>query len=106
VGAARVDLVLDHAWDTMGKNVTGKVVVICGKTAQLIEGLTVHFKIESFHAKTLSKIEEEIVTVRVSDEAFEIRPGEERECPFAFAYPRALPASSINTKYFFTEKAV
>jgi sporulation-control protein len=102
VGAARVDLVLDHAWVTMGKNVTGKVVVTGGKTAQMIEGLTVHFKMESYHAKALSRIEEEIATVFVSDEAFEICPGEEREFPFAFACPRALPASSINTKYFFT----
>jgi sporulation-control protein len=101
VGSARIDLILDQAYVKVGETVTGKIVATGGKSSQHISGLSVHFCIESSHAKTLAKIEETVTKIQVTQEKFTIQPGEEKTFPFSFPCPHSIPISCHTTKYYF-----
>jgi sporulation-control protein len=101
MGAAKIDLRLDRDFVKTGEEVTGKIVVTGGKAEQKIEGLSVFFMLQSVHAKNANSIHKQIATIDVSHEEFSLQCNEERSFSFAFTCPANIPASSINTKYYF-----
>lgn len=103
VGAATIDLILDRDVLTMGKAVTGKVVLKGGEVEQLIEGLSVEFRLASAYKKDdlYINVNETIQTVNITDEHFTVLPDDYKEFPFHMVCPALLPVSSINTRYYF-----
>ncbi|TCS95833.1 sporulation protein [Hazenella coriacea] len=103
VGAATIDLILDRDVLTMGEAVTGRVVLKGGDVEQLIEGLSVEFRLASSYKKDDSyiNVNETIQTVQITNQDFMVYPGEEKEFPFYMVCPALLPVSSVNTRYYF-----
>lgn len=101
LGAAKIDLKLNRPHVKTGEEVTGEITVTGGKAEQNIEGLTVYFMLQSVHAKSSSEFTKRIAVIDVSHEEFTLKPEEIRVFPFVFTCPANIPASSINTKYYF-----
>lgn len=97
VGAAKVDLVLDQDRITQGGKVTGRILLSGGSVKQTIQGLSVDFRVWSVIGEGY-KIKEKVCTIPVTDETFEIEPGEERTYPFSFICPENLPYSHTPEK--------
>jgi sporulation-control protein len=102
-GAAKVDLVLDYFRLKMGQPVTGKIVLTGGQVEQAIEGLEVEFRLASAYQRgdNIVNVNETIATIPVTEETFQVAPEETREYPFTFVCPEFIPASSVNTRYYF-----
>lgn len=102
-GSAKIDLILDSHYVTMGQPVTGKILIKGGEVEQLIEGIEVIFCLSSAYSKGdhTVMLNENISSVKVTSDIFTIQPGETIEYPFHFICPPYLPVSSVNTRYFF-----
>lgn len=101
MGAAKIDLRLDHGFVKTGEEVTGKIIVRGGKAEQKIERLSVFFMLQSVQAKSSSELKERIAAIDISHKEFILKPDETLTFPFSFTCPANIPASSINTKYYF-----
>ncbi|MCH5585100.1 sporulation protein [Shimazuella sp. AN120528] len=101
MGAAKIDLRLDKEIVTTGQEVTGQIVATGGNAEQKVEGLSVYFMLKSVHARSGSDLTERIAMIDVTHEEFVIQPNETITFPFSFTCPANIPASSINTKYYF-----
>lgn len=101
MGAAKIDLRLDKEIVTTGQEVTGQIVATGGNAEQKVEGLSVYFMLKSVHARNGNDLSERIGVVDVTHEEFVIQPNETITFPFSFHCPANIPASSINTKYYF-----
>lgn len=101
MGAAKIDLCLDHEFVKTGEKVTGKIVVTGGKAEQKIEGLSVYFILKSVQAKSSSELTKRVAEIDVSHDEFMLKPNEQCTFPFSFNCPNHIPTSSINTRYYF-----
>lgn len=101
MGAAKIDLRLDKDVVVTGQEVTGQIVAIGGSAEQKVEGLSVYFMLKSVHARSGNDLVERIAMIDVMHEEFLIQPNETVTFPFSFTCPANIPASSINTKYYF-----
>ncbi|SEM92644.1 sporulation protein [Lihuaxuella thermophila] len=103
VGAAKIDLILDRDVVVMGEEVTGKIVLKGGEVEQLIEGLSVEFRLASSYKKGDHHVHvnEKIATIPILTETYTVPPHQVTEYPFSFICPNYLPVSSVNTRYYF-----
>lgn len=97
VGAAKVDLELETDRITQGEEVTGRIQLTGGVVKQTIQGLSVDFRVRSGIGEGY-QVKEKVCTTPVTDETFEIQPGEERTDPFSFICPENLPYSHTPEK--------
>ena len=102
IGSAKIDLVLDGSTVTMGDTITGTLYVTGGQTEQSIGSISVDLRVKSVYAHddTTRTLDQSVKTVHVTD-AFLLQPNQRREFPFTCAVPAYLPASSVNTKFYF-----
>jgi sporulation-control protein len=101
MGAAKIDLCLDRQLMKTREKITGQISVTGGKAEQKVEGLSVYFMLQSVQARSASELNERIAVIDVFHEEFMLKPNEQRTFPFSFICPANIPASSINTKYYF-----
>lgn len=101
MGAAKIDLHLDQELVKTGEEITGQIAVTGGKAEQKVEGLSVLFMLQSVQARSASELNERVAVINVCQDEFVLKPNEQRTFPFSFICPANIPASSINTKYYF-----
>jgi sporulation-control protein len=101
MGAAKIDLHLNKAIVTVGETMTGQISITGGNTEQKIEDLTVYLVLQSVQARSGNEFNQRVAEVNIIHDPFIIQPAEMMQFPFRFECPNTLPASSMNTKYFF-----